>query len=317
MTRTEAAEQVKAAALRIGFDASGVATAVPLFTPIMRYKEWIEKGYQGMMGYMDRNVDAREDVSVLLPNAKSVVVVALNYYHDVQHPEDAQGKVSRYAWGTDYHVVMPPMLDELCEAISNIVPGSTTKRYTDTGPVLEKEWAVRAGIAWQGKHSNVLRRDIGSWFFLGVVITDADLSADTPMPDYCGSCTACIDVCPTSAIVEPYVVDATKCLSYWTIEVKPQHEIPLPIAEHMDGWVFGCDACQDVCPWNRFQQQTQEKRFAPRFEATVLSPSAIVNLSTEEFAERFRDSPITRPKLAGLQRNARALVKGAPHKEHE
>ncbi len=307
MTRSEAAERVKQAAREIGFDAVGIAEAEPLVDPIANYRTWLDRGNHGMLGWMERNLDKREDVTRIVPGAQSVIVVARNYYTPHEHPEGGSGKISRYAWGSDYHDVVTPMLDQLSAAVEELVPGSSSRRYVDTGPVMEKEWAVRSGLGWQGKHSNILRRDIGSWFFLGVVITTADLAPDTPMGDHCGTCTACIDACPTKAITEPYVVDSRKCLSYWTIEVKPEHELPSEIAENLDGWLYGCDVCQDVCPWNRFETPTTESLFQPREEVTVLDPDSVVTLSPEQFAERFRGSPVKRAKLAGLQRTAKAL----------
>lgn len=301
----EHSDLIKQAARDIGFDAVGIASAVPLDEEFAHYNTWLARGYQGAMGYLDDRA-SRLDVRHILPSAQSVIVVARNYNTLHEHPDEV-GKISRYAWGDDYHDVLPPMLDKLCEELKNIVPGSETRRYTDTGPVMEKAWAARAGLGWQGKHTNILRRDIGSWFFLGLVITSAPLEADEVMVDHCGTCTACIQACPTHAIVEPYVMDGSKCLSHWTIEVKPDVEIPAEVAVNMDGWVFGCDVCQDVCPWNRFSKPTDEVRFQPRLNQTFLPVEMIVNLQPEEFAERFRKSPIKRTKLAGLQRNARAL----------
>lgn len=298
---------IKQAALDIGFDAVGVARAEPLTDAYAHYEEWVANGYHGTMGYMERNGESRRDVRNLVESAQSVIVVARNYYTDHHHPSGSIGKIARYAWGTDYHVVMPPMLDALVDKIREIVPDAECRRYTDTGPVLEKEWAVRAGIGWMGKNGNIIRRDIGSWFFLGVIITTANLDTDEPIQDYCGSCTACLDACPTKAIIQPMVVDATKCISYWTIETKSDVDIPLPIVQNMDGWLYGCDVCQDVCPWNRFQKPTTEELFNPRNEETYLSPEDILDLQPARFEERFRHSPLKRPKLKGLQRNARAL----------
>ena len=308
--RADLTRRIKESALRLGFDAVGVARAEPLTQAYAHYEEWIGKGYHGTMGYMERNGESRYDVSTIVPDARSVIVVARNYYTPHSHSANADGKIARYAWGDDYHIVLPPMLDALCEDVRSIVPDSLTQRYTDTGPVLEKEWAVRAGIGWMGKNGNILRRDIGSWFFLGVIITTADLEPDVPMEDFCGSCTACLDACPTKAIIEAKVVDATKCISYWTIESKPDVDIPLHIVENLNGWVFGCDVCQDVCPWNRFQQPTTESRFEPRNGMTEIAPLELVELQAARFIERFRHSPLKRPKLTGLQRNARALLRG-------
>lgn len=306
---TTTTELIKQAALDLGFDAVGVARADGLDHAYAHYEEWIARGYHGTMGYMERNAESRRDVRHIVPNAQSVIVVARNYYTAHKHPPDSIGKVARYAWGDDYHEVLPPLLDQLCLAVREIAPGSETRRYTDTGPVLEKEWAVRAGVGWMGKNGNIIRRDIGSWFFLGVIITTATLDVDSPIEDFCGSCTACLDACPTKAIVQPKVVDATKCISYWTIETKSDVDIPIPIVDNMDGWMFGCDICQDVCPWNRFQTPTTEHRFEPRNGATVFEPNEIVDLQPARFSELFRQSPLKRPKLAGLQRNAKALLK--------
>jgi epoxyqueuosine reductase len=262
---------------------------------------------------MERHLEQRADVTLMHPGTQSVVVVARNYYTPHSHPPTATGKISRYAWGDDYHDVLRPMLNALCQRITELIPGSTSRGLVDSAPVMEKEWAVRAGLGWQGKHTNVLRRDIGSWFFLGVVLTTAELTPDAPMDDYCGTCTACMDVCPTNAIVEPNVLDATRCISYWTIEIKPEHHVPQEIVNGLDNWLFGCDACQDVCPWNRFQQPTTEPRFAPRQGQTSIAPDSILTLQPAEYTDRFHQSPLTRTKLAGLQRTARALKgEGAP-----
>ncbi|MBL0322724.1 MAG: tRNA epoxyqueuosine(34) reductase QueG [Ignavibacteria bacterium] len=307
-TAAERTARIKVAARALGFDAVGIARVEPLTEAYTHYEEWLRKGYHGAMGYMERNGESRRDVSAILPGARSVIVVARNYYTPHIHPDKAVGKIARYAWGDDYHVVLPPMLDALSEEVRTACPDAETKRYADTGPVLEKEWAIRAGIGWMGKNGNIIRRDIGSWFFLGVIITTAELDADEPMDDYCGSCTACLDQCPTKAIVEPKVVDATKCISYWTIEAKADVDIPLHIVDNLQGWIFGCDVCQDVCPWNRFQTPTSEDRFQPRDGVTVLSPSDLVDLQPARFIERFRHSPLKRPKLDGLKRNADALL---------
>ncbi|MCO6465860.1 MAG: tRNA epoxyqueuosine(34) reductase QueG [Bradyrhizobiaceae bacterium] len=308
VNQTELTELVKDAAIDCGFHAVGVAEAVPLVDPINRYQQWLDNGYHGMLQYMERNVDVRADVTRMLDGAQSVIVVAMNYYTDHQHAPEADGKISRYAWGDDYHDIMRPMLNTLCERIDLLVPGSTSRGVVDTTPVLEKEWAVRAGLGWQGKHTLVLRRDIGSWFFLGIVITTAKLVPDRPMDEFCGTCTACIDACPTQAIVQPNLLDATRCISYWTIEVKPEHQMPQEIVNGLEHWLFGCDICQEVCPWNRFQQPTTEPSFQPRFNVLSISPASLVDLQQADFVERFRKSPLKRPKLAGLQRNARTLM---------
>lgn len=300
-------EQVKHIAQSVGFSAVGIVNVTSLSEPMTRYREWLERGYHGTMQYMERNMEVRENVHHMLEGVRSVVVVAFNYYTEHQHSRDAEGKISRYAWGDDYHDVMRPMLNNLCEQIDVLIPGTRSRGAVDSAPVMEKEWAVRAGLGWQGKHSNIIRRDIGSWFFIGVVFTTAMLVPDEPIPDYCGSCTACLDACPTHAIVQPLVVDGSKCLSFWTIEAKPEQALPDEIVNGLDNWLFGCDICQDVCPWNRFQQPNNDKRFEPRNEETAIPAARILSLQQEEFVERFRKSPLKRPKLLGLQRTARAI----------
>jgi len=309
--RRRRTEAVKELARRLGFCEVGVARAEPLEPEFSRYLAWLQQGYHATMAYMERDPERRADVRRLLPTARSVLVVAYNYYTPAQHTAfqhapDRYGKLSRYAWGEDYHEVLRPKLQTLATEIAQLFPKAESRYYVDTGPVLEKAWAVRAGIGWQGKHSNIISRRYGSWLFLGVIITSAELEPDEPIRDYCGTCTACIQACPTGAIVQPYVVDARRCLSYWTIEAKPEIPIPDDVAERMEGWIFGCDICQEVCPWNRFQRPTDEPAFAPRFGETCLELEEVLMMSEEDFRQRFRKSPVKRPKRAGLQRNARA-----------
>jgi epoxyqueuosine reductase len=315
---------LKEYARALGFCEVGVARAEPLEPEFGRYLEWIRRGYHGLMAYMERNLERRADVRELLPGARSVVVVAANYYvparHDAYEREPHRyGKISRYAWGDDYHEVLLPRLRRLAESIAELFPGAESRVYVDTGPVMEKAWAVRAGIGWQGKHTNIISRRYGSWLFLGVVITTAELEPDEPMRDYCGTCTACLQACPTGALVEPYVLDARRCLSYWTIETKPEVDIPAEIAQRMEGWIFGCDICQEVCPWNRFQTPSQEPAFAPRYGQTCLDLEELLAMSPEDFRQRFRHSPLKRPKYAGIRRNAqtwRQVVTQQDGEEH-
>jgi len=307
--QTESTQRIKQFAVQIGFSSVGIAKAEVLTEEMKNYQLWLSLGYQGTMGYLERNLDKREDIRLILPNAESVIVVAQNYYTTATHPPDAVGKISRYAWGDDYHEVIPPKLRELATEIERLFPDCNTKIYTDTGHLLEKAWAVRAGIGWQGKHSNVISRQHGSWFFIGIIITTAKLNIDSPTDDFCGTCTACIDACPTSAIVEPYLVNGSKCLSFWTIETKPDIEFPIEISSNTDGWVFGCDVCQDVCPWNRFSKITEESRFEPRLGESSLLLDTIINYTQDEFSSRFSKSPIKRTKIAGLKRNAHELSK--------
>lgn len=303
-------ERIKKTAKKAGFELVGIAKAEPLPEEFQRYEEWIASGYHATMQYMERNLEKRRDIREILPGAESVIVVGLSYHTPYQHQyAEDQGKISRYAWGTDYHEILPVKMQEIVSVISAINPESQSKIYVDTGPIPEKQWARKAGIGWQGKNSNVISREIGSWFFLGIIITTVPLEYDKPIEDYCGTCTACLEACPTQAIIEPYTVDAGKCISYWTIEAKPHIEIPQHIAENMEQWIYGCDICQDICPWNRFSSETSIDLFHPREEQTSFNLESIMQMNQEEFSARFRKSPIKRTKLAGLQRNAKALMR--------
>lgn len=306
---------IRQLASEAGFDAVEFAHAVPLTDEMKRYQEWIARGFHGVMGYMERRLEEREHITSILPGAQSVIVLAKNYYTPWQH-QQTTGKIARYAWGDDYHDVLPDMLEHVCSRLTEQYPEVQTKWYVDTGPVLEKQWAVHSGLGWQGKHSNIIRRDIGSWFFIAVIYTTLKLEASAPIADFCGTCTACIDACPTGAIVEPYVVDSNKCISHWTIEAKPHHIVPEQVSENLDGWLFGCDVCQEVCPWNRFSKPTTEQRFAPRDGRTGIAPEVVVNLQPEVFQEQARQSPLKRPKLFGLQRTAEALIHNLSREEN-
>jgi epoxyqueuosine reductase len=261
------------------------------------------------MEWISKNSDKRSDVCQTLPDAKSVVSLALNYYTPTEHTQSPEiGKISRYARGDDYHIVMTARIQSLVDCIISSEPGVNAKFYVDTGPVMDKAWAVRAGIGWLGKHTNVITKEFGSWVFLGEIILDKELEYDEPMADLCGTCTACIEACPTEAIVEPYVLDSTKCISYLTIEHKG--EIPDQLKPKFENWVYGCDICQDVCPWNRFQQPTDEPAFSPRPENVDPKIEELEKISSEEFTRRFKRSPIKRTKREGLIRNAKAVSEG-------
>jgi epoxyqueuosine reductase len=258
------------------------------------------------MEWLARNVSRRIDPAESLPDVRSVIVVGRNYYTDHDHPDNPDhAKISRYAWGRDYHRILPKKLKRAHRFIQSLHPGAVNRWYVDTGPIMEKAWAVRAGVGWMGKHTNVISRSHGSWLFLGVLLTSLELDYDDPIPDYCGSCTRCIDACPTDAIVEPYVVDSNRCISYVTIEEKPKEPLDPTFADKFDGWVFGCDICQDVCPWNKFERQTDESDFEPRPGTLDLTFDALERMSDEEFRERFQGSPVMRAKPDGMRRNAR------------
>ncbi|HEX8476506.1 MAG TPA: tRNA epoxyqueuosine(34) reductase QueG [Pyrinomonadaceae bacterium] len=292
-----------------GFELVGIVPAVSLDDERERLEQWLARGFHAEMQWMARDTWRRTDPRQLLPSAQSVVVVALNYYTPHEHSDDpADGKISRYAWGDDYHDVLTQKLRALLAWIQAECAGAEGRVCVDAQPTMDKAWAVSAGLGWIGKHSNVITRDYGSWVFLGELLLNLELDYDTHREeDHCGTCTLCLDACPTDAIVEPYVVDSNKCISYATIELRAP-EIPPAIATHLDGWLYGCDACQDVCPWNRFQQPAHEQRFEPRPNNLSANLANIIQLTHDAYAERFRRSPVKRAKLHGLQRNARALL---------
>lgn len=292
-----------------GFNKVGVVSAVALDDERRRLQEWLARGYHATMSWMERDVEKRVSPQEIFPEARSVVVVALNYYTPHQHEENsATGKVSRYAWGDDYHDVVTQKLRAVLAWIKEQEPRAEGKVCVDIQPVMDKAWAVRAGLGWIGKHSNVITPEYGSWVFIGELFLNLDLDYDDErVEDHCGTCALCIDACPTAAITEPYVVDSNKCISYATIELRTP-ELPPSIEENLSGWMYGCDICQDVCPWNRFEQVTDEPRFAPREGNVNAELRDIVELDHESYVERFRGSAMKRAKLSGLQRNARALL---------
>ncbi len=297
-------------AKELGFDLIGFASAQTLPDETEHLKEWLANGYHASMDYMSRNIEKRFDVKNILPYARSVISLAMNYYtenhHKIESNESTRlGKVSRYAWGKDYHLIIWEKLELLEEELQKLDPAFECLTYVDTGPVMDKVWAKRAGIGWLGKHTNIISREIGSWVFLSTVITNYEFEYSKPVTDYCGSCTACIDACPTKAIVNEFVVDANKCISFLTIENKG--EIPATFKNQFDDWIFGCDICQDVCPWNKkFSIHTYQKEFEPSGNKEI-SLNEIEEMTAEIFKQRFETSPIKRAKLNGLKRNASFL----------
>ena len=307
-------ENIKRKALEIGFHKVGVARAAPLPEEKERLENWLAENHHAEMQWMEREPEKRTDPQILFPGAKSVVAVALNYYTAHEHDEDSEkGKISRYAWGDDYHDVLKEKLRALFEFIKTEMPEANGKICVDTVPIMDKAWAARAGLGWIGKHSNLITKEFGSWVFLGEIVLDIELEYDTEMiENHCGTCTKCLDACPTSAIVAPYVIDSNKCLSYATIELRDSH-LPTEIEQNLNGWFYGCDICQDVCPWNRFEKPTDEARFEPRHDEIAADLDEVLAFSPEKYAERFRRSAMKRAKISGLQRNARALKKSSKH----
>ncbi len=310
---TEVSARIKTRGRELGFHKVGIVPAEALSSEHERLKEWLRRGFNGEMNWMARDPEQRIDPRKLFTAARSVVVVALNYYTPHQHSEDpATGKVSRYAWGDDYHEVVGDKLRSLLSWIKEQWPDTEGKVCVDIQPTMDKAWAVRAGLGWMGKHTNLITEEYGSWVFIGELLLNLELDYDhQEMADQCGACTLCIDACPTSAIVEPYVVDSRLCISHATIESRSP-QIRDEVATKLEGWVYGCDICQDVCPWNQMTPVTDEPRFEPREGNVNSSLSEIIDLTPETYAARFRGSAMKRAKLAGLQRNARALRNREP-----
>jgi epoxyqueuosine reductase len=293
-------------AKQIGFDLVGFSKAEELAEECSNLEKWLEMKYHGEMDYMHRNFEKRKDVSQIFPDAKTIISLGMNYYSDEQysHQKD-KGKISRYAWGKDYHLVIWGKLGELENQLKEIDPEFESKSYVDTGPVMDKAWAVRSGLGWLGKHTNVINTEMGSWFFIANLITNYEFESSSVVTDHCGSCTACIDACPTNAIVGEYILDSTKCISYLTIENKG--EIPEDLKGKFDNWIFGCDICQDVCPWNiKFSEVTRNIDFLPKNKE--LEISEVVNMNEDEFRLRFAESPVKRTKLSGLKKNAEFIL---------
>ena len=300
---------VKEVAYKLGFDLIGFSEAVMLNEETDRLKSWLEKGYFHKMSYMEKNVDKRTDVKKILSSAKSVISLGINYYKNDEYENGNDlGKVSRYAWGKDYHLIIWDKLKTFSEEIKSINSDAELISYVDTGPVMDKAWAVRSGLGWLGKHTNVISREIGSWFFIATVITNLEFEASIPQTDLCGTCTACIDACPTNAIIDEYVLDAGRCISNLTIENKC--DIPKEFSGKFDNWVFGCDICQEVCPWNnKFAKTTTSKEFLST-DNKELNFGEIKELSNSRFRKRFFDSPILRAGLKGLKRNVEFIEEG-------
>ncbi|MER3431246.1 MAG: tRNA epoxyqueuosine(34) reductase QueG [Blastocatellia bacterium] len=303
-------QSLKQAAAELGIDKIGIAPAEPLKEEYDRFLKWIAAGMNGEMAWLARGPEKRFDPRRVFPEARSVIVAAVNYFSPFRHSEDsAEGKISRYAWGDDYHLVVKEKLERLIEWLKTDLPEIKARAFVDTAPLMEKPLAVRAGVGWIGKNANLITREYGSWVFLGVILTDLDLYYDSAFSeDHCGNCRRCLDACPTGAITEPYVVDSRRCISYATIELRAEN-LPQEITANQDGWLYGCDVCQDVCPWNRFEKPTAETAFWPRAGETEIPPQVIAGMTPEEYLDRFRRSAIKRAKLTGLKRNARSLLR--------
>jgi len=297
---------IKQLAAELGFSFCGIAKVEKLDDDARRLESWLNKGMHGSMQYMERYFDMRIDPSKLVPGAKSVITLLLNYFPKEKQNDDAL-KISKYAYGKDYHEVIREKLNHLIELIKQNVGDIHGRGFVDSAPVLERTWAHRSGLGWVGKNGNLINKQMGSFFFIATLITDLELETDEPFAkDYCGTCTRCIDACPTDAILPDKIVDGSKCISYFTIELK-EMLIPGEMKGKFDNWMFGCDVCQDVCPWNRFAQPTNEIEFTPIPEILDLSTKEWEAMTEEKFKTIFRHSPLSRSKLKGIQRNLKFL----------
>ena len=306
---TQNTETVKRLATQLGFDFCGIAEAGFLEEEAPRLEEWLKRGYQGKMGYLENHFDKRLDPTKLVPGAKSVISLVYNYYPSEDLAEDGNYKIAKYAYGRDYHFVIKDRLKEFFELMKEqISPAIDGRVFVDSAPVHERAWAAKAGVGWIGKNSLLLNKHRGSFFFLAEVICDLPLLADGPVQDHCGTCTRCIDACPTDAIAQPYVIDANKCISYLTIELKDQ--LPTGFESQMEGWAFGCDICQDVCPWNRHSRPHSEEAFQPHEQLSRLQKQEWEEMTEDTFRIIFKNSAVKRTKFKGLQRNINYVKRG-------
>lgn len=306
MTADSASKLIKQAAHQFGFDYCGISKAVALDEDARRLESWLGKQFHGTMQYMEKHFDLRIDPRKLFPGAKSVITFLKNYYPEQIQSTDGP-KVSKYAYGQDYHDIIRQQLRELLQELQTSIGQFNGRGFVDSAPVLERAWAQRSGLGWIGKNGNLITKQSGSFFFIATLIADLELVYDDPyVKDFCGSCTRCIDACPTEAILPNKVVDGSKCISYFTIELKDLL-IPDNMKGQFDNWLFGCDTCQDVCPWNRFSKPHQEIGFTPIPEILNLSTADWEAMTETQFKEIFRKSPLKRSKYAGIKRNLKFI----------
>lgn len=299
---TKYSQLIKAEAKRLGFMACGISKAVFLEEEAPRLENWLQNNHHGEMSYMENHFDKRLDPRKLVDGAKSVVSLALNYFTDLKQDDPNSPKISKYAYGDDYHELIKEKLRFLMEFIHQEIGEVNGRSFVDSAPVLDKVWAKKAGLGWIGKNSNLINKKTGSFFFLAELIIDLDLDdEEEPSKDYCGTCTKCIDACPTDAIIAPYVVDASQCISYLSIELK--NEIPKEFKGKMDNWMFGCDICQDVCPWNKFSMLHTEPRLMPHEGILELTKRDWQEITEDTFKKVFKNSAVKRTKYVGLKRN--------------
>lgn len=311
MNKSQLTEEVRREAERLGFEGCGFSQAGFLEDEAIRLEQWLKSQKHGEMGWMENHFDKRVDPTKLVPGAKSVISVLCSYHQPgmaSSHIADDQNpKISKYALGEDYHFVLKDKLFQLFEFTKQLNGGLEGRVFVDSAPVMDKAWAVKSGLGWMGKNSNILNRTHGSWFFLGEMIVDVPFDYDSPVTDHCGSCTRCIDACPTDAITEPYQVDGSKCISYFTIELRD--EIPSEYHDKLGNWIFGCDICQDVCPWNRKAKPGSEDRLFAREPLLSQNLEYWEELNLMEFRKMFKKNPVKRTKFEGLKRNVDAIKK--------
>jgi len=295
---------IKSEAKRLGFLSCGISKAGFLEQEAPRLENWLKNNSHGQMSYMENHFDKRLDPTLLVEDAKSVVSLLLNYYPEESQTQESF-KISKYAYGQDYHFVIKEKLKEFLYSIQENIGDVSGRAFVDSAPVLDKAWAAKSGLGWIGKNSNLITQKVGSFYFIAELILDLDLEYDHAVTDHCGSCTACIDACPTQAIVAPHVVDGSKCISYYTIELK--ENIPYDMKGKFDEWMFGCDTCQDVCPWNRFSKSHSEPLFNPNPDLLSFTKKDWLEITEETFRTVFKNSPIKRTKFDGLKRNIKFL----------
>jgi epoxyqueuosine reductase len=305
---------LKAKAASHGFSFCGISKAEFLHEEAPRLEAWLKRNYQGKMGYLENYFDKRLDPTLLVPGAKTVISLLYNYYPEKDLNQSDSLKIAKYAYGEDYHFVIRDKLKILMDEIREHAGDINGRVFVDSAPVMERAWAKKSGLGWIGKNSLLVTKEQGSFFFLAELIIDLELEYDGPIKDYCGTCTACMDACPTDAIPQPYVVDGSKCISYFTIELK--EEIPAEVSGKFENWIFGCDICQDVCPWNRFSKPHAESRFQPHDHLKQITKQEWVEMTDEIFQTLFRHSAVKRTKQEGLKRNIRFVLKN-DHKAEE
>lgn len=292
---------IKSLATQLGFSFCGISKAEFLEEEAPKLEEWLKRGYQGQMSYLENHFDKRLNPAILVPNAKSVVSLVYNYFPKKYLAQTSDLKIAKYAYGEDYHGVIKEKLKEFLAVLNEKIGEINGRAFVDSAPVMERALAQRSGLGWIGKNSLLLNREMGSFFFLAELIIDLELEYDGPIKDYCGTCTACMDACPTDAIPEPYVVDGSKCISYFTIELK--EEIPQEVKGKFENWIFGCDICQDVCPWNRFSKPNHEPKFIPHPDLEKMTQKDWTEITEDVFEKLFKKSAVKRTKLEGLKRN--------------